>query len=125
MKKNHYSQAFSLVELLVTLCLIGAFVAIALPMLGGNDPHPAITKANAKQVLNTYTIAKAGGVEFKSQNLSGIISELIRGVRGPDGRQYSISMPPDSIGVLANHLEFADGVLWLKGGSTTSGLAAP
>lgn len=94
-------------------------------MLGGDDPHPAIAKVNAKQVLNTYTIAKAGGVKFKSQSLSGIISELIRGVRGADGRLYSISMSPDSIGMLANHLEFADGELWLKSGNTASGLVAP
>ena len=82
MKK--FKSAFSLVEMLVAVAVIGILSALAIPALAGvlQQGESVKTTRNAQLIATTYASARAAGAAFTSSDLRGKIFEVFDGKNG-------------------------------------------
>lgn len=116
MKLSCRNQGLSLIELLVTITIIGGLIAFIFSRIGIGDPSPQVSRLNAKNAMTLHASAVAYGVTFESQTPEGIISELIAGVKSPnyEGGSFQLPLDPDKIGDCAKYLQFKEDRLWWK-----------
>ncbi len=81
-RKRH--QAFSLVELLVVIAVIGIMAGIAIPMISNINANSAKAKdkRNAQNICSVYGAARSAGAAFSSTTKEGIVGELAQGISG-------------------------------------------
>lgn len=83
---ERFKRAFSLIELLIGMAVVGVIASIALPSLVRvvNEGRDAKTTRNAQMIAHTYMEARAAGAEFasSSSDLRGKVLELVEGKNG-------------------------------------------
>jgi prepilin-type N-terminal cleavage/methylation domain-containing protein len=83
---KRFKCAFSLIELLIGMAVIGVIASIALPSLVRvvNEGADAKTTRNAQMIAHTYMEARAAGAVFVSEtsDVRGKVLELVEGKNG-------------------------------------------
>ena len=87
--------AFSLVEILVVVAVIGLIAAIAVPTIANitSTADEESAKRNAQSICALHNGARAAGIEFATGSESEIIDALMAGVSGGDvdGSEFKLS----------------------------------
>lgn len=96
---KNVAKAFSLVEMLVVIAVIGIIAAIAVPNIGriNESAKDATARRNAQNVASVFASANAAGLTFGSgsTSVSDIVDEIIVGKKvtekGPfDGTFFGV-----------------------------------
>lgn len=103
-----------MVEILVTITVIGIIAAIAFPSIGGINSAAKVAEQqrNAQSIANVFTSAIGSGANFSAvTDLAGVITILKVGVSSPNGLIFQV---PKSWGAadetaFANYLTFTAG----------------
>ena len=78
------AKAFSLIEMLVVIAVIGIVASIAIPSMSdvNGSAKTARDQRNAQNLCSMYNGAIVAGVDFASNTTEGILDELIAGKTG-------------------------------------------
>lgn len=82
------SRGFSLVEVLITLLIIGIMAALGIAAFGGSrDSFTDIqAKRNAQEIVSAYIVAAVAGVDFTVPgDRDATIQRVVEGQTAPDG----------------------------------------
>jgi len=79
--------AFSLVELIVVVAVIGIFTSIAIPHFAPLSEGANIAKDrfNAQNIVTTYTTGSAAGVQWPTGDVAAKVTAVITGRNSPGG----------------------------------------
>ena len=103
-QKIRISRAFSLVEILVVIAVVGVLAAIAINTLTGiaEKSRRTITNQNAATIANLFVGARAAGDTFAGYDKNKVIDALttapgLRGHGKMDGITFYVSMSPAEV----------------------------
>ncbi len=123
-KKNN--QAFSLVEMLSVIAVIGIISAIAVPSIGriNDSAREAAAKRNAQNIASVITSAQAAGLDFLApQGLPQTVANVVQGGTVSEGvfagAFFGVpSLSATEIDAVQSYLWQTDTqVLYMEGGS--------
>ena len=120
--RSRANKAFSLVEMLVVISVIGILAAIAIPSLLSDvsGAKSAAARRNAQTIATTAQMALASGDTSvkNSPTLEVAIAKLIDGVRGQGVLRDSVfnlsRLGTEEINAAKPYLRFTDGILSLQ-----------
>lgn len=111
-KNLEFSHAFSLMELLAVIAILGLILAILIPNLsqGTRAANEQAIKITAKQIDEALQTASANGINL-GDNPAEVIRTLNNGVKTKGGLliQLSLSTKPEDIASLMRFMKIKDG----------------
>ena len=84
---DRYRSAFSLVEVIVVIAVIGILAAIALPHFAPVVDATSVVRDrhNAQNIVTTYITGSAAGVQWPAGDVATKVSAVITGQKPPGG----------------------------------------
>ncbi len=83
--KTPLNSAFSLVEMLVVIAVIGIIAAIAVPNIGkiNDSAKEATARRNAQSIASVFASAQAAGLDFStgSTTVAQIVTKIVTGAK--------------------------------------------
>jgi prepilin-type N-terminal cleavage/methylation domain-containing protein len=98
--KTRLSHAFSLVELLIVVAVIGIIASIAIPTFESIVNQSRI-KADAHIIAQTSQNAVLAGIRWKGEDLAALVEEVVKGQTASEGdfkgKEFKVALPDDRV----------------------------
>ncbi len=125
----HKRNGFSLVEMLITIAVIGVIAAIAVPSISSvrKNAQASKDKRNAQELASIFEAASAAGVNFSGGDEHAVVASIAAGVIADEGLMkgsyYGLKGLTEAERYRAvKYLDFKDGILIYTGDASDKSL---